>query len=77
MSTATPASAEAIADRLNVKKASQYLGLSTGTLNKMRCEGRGPRYLKLGSRVFYRRQDLDTYLSTRLVETADTRQNAA
>ena len=38
------ASLTAVADRLNVRKAAAHLGLSASTLNKMRVDGRGPRY---------------------------------
>ncbi|MDG9986851.1 helix-turn-helix domain-containing protein [Stenotrophomonas sp. GD04024] len=61
------------APRLRVSEAAQYLGLSTSTLDKMRMEGRGPRYLKVGSRVFYRPEDLEIYLNASVVETTDSR----
>ncbi|WP_342316685.1 helix-turn-helix domain-containing protein [Lysobacter sp. FW306-1B-D06B] len=63
----------AVADRLSVENAARHLGLSASTLNKMRSEGRGPRYMRLGSRVFYRRQDLDAYVEAGVVETTDSR----
>lgn len=65
--------AQAITDRMKVREAATYLGLSESTLNSMRCEGRGPRYVRLGNRVFYRRADLDAYLKTCTVETTDSR----
>ena len=68
--------ANAVADRLNVENAARHLGLSASTLNKMRSEGRGPRYMRLGSRVFYRRQDLDAYVEAGVVETTDSRATA-
>lgn len=60
-------------DRLKVKDAAAHLGLSESTLNAMRCEGRGPRYVRLGNRIFYRRADLDAYLEACTVETTDSR----
>ena len=36
-------------------------------------EGRGPRYLKLGGRCFYRRTDLDAYMEAAVIETTDSR----
>jgi excisionase family DNA binding protein len=60
-------------DRFTGPEAAQYLGLSKSTLEKMRVEGRGPRYLKLGARCFYRRTDLDAYLEAAIVETTDSR----
>jgi hypothetical protein len=66
-----------VRDRMNVQRAAEYLGLSQSTLNKMRGEGRGPRYVRLESRVFYRRSDLDEYVSRGVRETADSRSAAA
>jgi excisionase family DNA binding protein len=60
-------------ERFSGTQAANYLGLSKSTLEKMRIEGRGPRYLKLGGRCFYRRSDLDAYLEAAVVETTDSR----
>lgn len=60
-------------ERLKGPDAAQYLGISTSSLEKMRMQGKGPRYLKLGARCFYRRTDLDAYLEAAVVETADSR----
>ncbi len=62
--------------RMNGQQAAAHLGLSKSTLDKMRVEGRGPRYLKVGSRVFYRQSDLDAYLEAAVVETTDSRARA-
>lgn len=59
--------------RLKGPDAAAYLGLSHSTLEKMRHMGRGPRYLKVGGRVFYRQSDLDAYLEAAVVETTDSR----
>ncbi|WP_363800067.1 helix-turn-helix domain-containing protein [Lysobacter firmicutimachus] len=64
-------------DRMKVEQAAKYLGLAEQTLSNMRIQGRGPRYLKLGSRVFYTRADLDQYLRASIVETKDSRQKVA
>ncbi|MGW8174085.1 MAG: helix-turn-helix transcriptional regulator [Stenotrophomonas sp.] len=61
------------AARLDATSAAEWLGLSKSTLDKMRCEGRGPRYLRVGKRCFYRPADLDAYLEAAVVETADSR----
>jgi len=43
--------------------AAEYLGgIAIPTLARWRVEGRGPRFVKLGSRVFYDRADLDRWL---------------
>jgi predicted DNA-binding transcriptional regulator AlpA len=44
--------------------AAQYLGLSPSTLEKMRIQGTGPRFTRLGTRaVGYLVQDLDEFAS--------------
>lgn len=42
-----------------------YLGVAVQTLARWRCEGGGPAFLKLGSRVRYERADLDLWLDAR------------
>ncbi|MDP2116522.1 MAG: DNA-binding protein, partial [Brevundimonas sp.] len=43
---------------LRTPEASEYLGLSSRTLEKHRTYGTGPRYRKLGGRVVYDLTDL-------------------
>jgi predicted DNA-binding transcriptional regulator AlpA len=52
---------------LDPEAASEYLGwrISVQTLARYRCEGKGPRFIKLGSRVGYRRSALDEWMKTR------------
>jgi len=45
--------------------AAEYLGLSPATLETMRVRGGGPVFVKLGRRVVYRREDLDSWLEER------------
>lgn len=47
---------------LTTPEAAALLGLSVHTLNKWRWDGRGPRYLKLGKSVRYRREDVEQFL---------------
>ena len=47
------------------KQAAVYLGLSMSTLNKWRCYGSGPAFLKLGRSVRYRKSQLDNFLTER------------
>jgi excisionase family DNA binding protein len=42
-------------------EAAHYLGLSPRTLESWAARGGGPRHLKLGARVLYRRRDLDAF----------------
>ena len=51
------------------REAARYLGLSISTLNKWRCYGFGPKYLKLGRAVRYRQEELDRYLEGRLYQS--------
>jgi predicted DNA-binding transcriptional regulator AlpA len=50
---------------LTTPQAALYLGLAVSTLNKWRCFGAGPKFLKLGRAVRYRREDLDSFLMSR------------
>ena len=73
MSNQTEGPARQIRDRLPVRDAADYLGLSKSALDKFRGEGRGPRYLRLGNRIFYWKSDLDSYIEQGMVETSDSR----
>ncbi len=48
------------------REAALYLGLAVSTLNKWRCHGGGPQFLKLGRAVRYRKDDLDRFIETRM-----------
>jgi predicted DNA-binding transcriptional regulator AlpA len=51
---------------LRVREAAARLALSKSTLDKMRCEGRGPRFVKITSKlVGYDPADLDAYAESR------------
>ena len=59
--------------RMNVHGAARYVGLSRKTLAKKRCDGTGPKFVKVG-RIFYYRDDLDAWLrSRRVTSTAELR----
>ena len=47
---------------LTTKQAARYLSISTKWLANQRWQGTGPRFLKMGGAVRYRKADLDTYL---------------
>jgi hypothetical protein len=57
--------------RLDTKNAALYLGLKEKTLAMMRGSGTGPKFIKRG-RIFYFKEDLDTWLNAngRLTSTA-------
>jgi hypothetical protein len=47
-------------------------GLSESTLAKLRLNGNGPAYCKLGRRVVYRGEDLEVWLASRVArDTSD------
>lgn len=53
---------------LNTEQAAEYIGTQPQTLENWRCNKRyGLPYLKIGRLVRYRRVDLDTWMSGRLV----------
>ena len=47
---------------LSVTEAAERLSVSTSYLNKLRCTGGGPRYVRMGSRIAYDLEDLATWL---------------
>ena len=52
---------------------SEYWGISKYTLQKWRCTGDGPLYLKIGGRVFYPRKAIQEYEQTRLFRSSSCR----
>jgi len=46
----------------NESESSYYLSVSVPLMRKLRREGNGPKYLKIGSRVLYDVKDLDKFL---------------
>jgi len=57
---------------ITAKVAARFVGLSESTLAKLRLNGNGPVYCKLGRRVVYRPEDLDHWLQSRIArDTSD------
>jgi len=57
---------------VTARVAARYVGLSESTLAKLRLNGNGPVYCKLGRRVVYRPVDLDHWLESRTArDTSD------
>lgn len=50
----------------NDQELADYLGISRKTLQKWRSLGLGPNYLKLGAKVVYRIEDVNTYIQRSL-----------
>jgi predicted DNA-binding transcriptional regulator AlpA len=54
-------------EALRVAEAADYIGISKSTLDKLRCYGGGPIFIKVGARVVYDRMDLDAWLAGKKV----------
>ena len=52
---------------LTQREAASALRLSERTIERMRCAGTGPRFVRLQRSVRYRQQDLDAYIAARVV----------
>jgi predicted DNA-binding transcriptional regulator AlpA len=50
------------ANLLTEQDVSRHLHISVASLRRWRLENRGPRFIKVGSLVRYRPEDLDTWL---------------
>jgi excisionase family DNA binding protein len=48
--------------RLTVKEAAAYTRYSESTLNRLRSQGGGPRYIKPCGKVLYDQRDLDDWM---------------
>ena len=48
--------------RMTRPNAARYIGHAEKTLAMWAMQGKGPRSLKVGGRVFYYRQDLDAFI---------------
>jgi len=56
---------------LNEREVWEEYGFTIPFLRRARRERRGPRFLKVGKMVRYRRADVEAYLSAHVVETTD------
>ena len=50
---------------LTEDEMSEWLGVSVRTLQRMRVEGNGPKFTKMGRRVLYNRAHVEAWLETR------------
>lgn len=53
---------------LTAEDAARYLKVAVRTLANHRGLGRGPRYVRVGRRPFYRRADLDAWIESHVFE---------
>ncbi len=56
---------------LNERQVQEMYGFSIPYLRRCRRERRGPRFLKVGKLVRYRRADIESFLSAHAVETSE------
>lgn len=61
-----------IRERVETAQAAEILGLKSGTLEVWRSKGRGPRFRKIGRKVFYNTNDLEEFANMNIVETVDS-----
>jgi predicted DNA-binding transcriptional regulator AlpA len=52
---------------LNQRLAAAYLSISERTLERRRCVGDGPRFVRCGRCVRYRLADLEAWVASRVV----------
>jgi hypothetical protein len=62
---------------LTEKESAKYQRRSQRTLARERSEGRGCRYVRIGSRIFYRKSDLDAFIAAHVRGGEDRDQRAA
>jgi Helix-turn-helix domain len=77
MTNALPSSAthDLSSTLLTAEQAGAYLHVNPRTLANWRVLGRGPRYVRSGSRALYRQADIDAWLDAHTFEhMADERQ---
>ncbi len=51
---------------LKTEPAADYLGVAKSTMEAWRVRGGGPRFVKLGKAVRYRKEDLDAFVNSRI-----------
>jgi hypothetical protein len=62
---------------LTAEETARLLKLATQTLARWRVEGTGPKFVRLGNRIFYRSADIENFLSTRIFSSTAEADRAA
>lgn len=57
-------------DLLTPSQVAELLRTTERSLGQMRYQRKGPKYIKVGERVLHRRSDIQDYLDSRTVQTA-------
>jgi hypothetical protein len=55
-------SVDVLEDLVDEAEAARLIHQNARTLTVWRCERKGPRFVKLGRRIFYRRSDLRAFV---------------
>lgn len=63
------AAARKVRGMLKTEQAAEILGVCEKTLRRWRDESAGPRFIRIGRKVFYRPEDVDAWLEAQTVET--------
>ena len=50
---------------LTTPEAAEILGIKHNSLEVWRCQGRGPKYIKIEGAIRYRLSDLEDYIASR------------
>ena len=53
--------------RMDTRNAAIYIGLAEKTMAMMRCDGKGPEYIKMG-KIFYFQEKLDEWVEGNTVK---------
>lgn len=61
---------------MSTVEAAAYLNVKPATLEQWRWNGRGPRFVKIGRSVRYRKSDLDSFLEARVFNNTTEAQAA-
>lgn len=56
---------------LSSQDVEELYGLNSGTLRNWRAKGLGPKFSRFGQLVFYKHQDLQTFIAAHQVRTYD------
>src|SRR5262249_34772030 len=65
------------AELMTTAEFAQYRRCSLRTLDRERAEGRGCPYLRIGSRILYRRRDVDSWIEAQIRGTDFKKAHAA
>lgn len=62
---------------LTQNETAELLRISTGTLERMRLKGNGPRFVKAGRRVLYRADEIEDWTEGRTFQSTSEADQAA